>query len=87
MHPVLVFLLLALALAANACVFLPRVAAAAPHFDFPFHRIGARIGMLALLLGFVRPATCGSPTAPAWDTGWRAAPSCRRWRRAHSSGS
>jgi membrane protease YdiL (CAAX protease family) len=24
-----------------------------PHFDFPFHRIGERIGMLALLLGLV----------------------------------
>ncbi len=24
-----------------------------PHFDFPFHRIGERIGMLALLVGFV----------------------------------
>ena len=24
-----------------------------PHFDFPFHRIGERIGMLALLLGFL----------------------------------
>jgi membrane protease YdiL (CAAX protease family) len=24
-----------------------------PHFDFPFHRIGARIGMLALLVGFI----------------------------------
>src|ERR1700724_2004878 len=27
-----------------------------PHFDFPFHRIGERIGMLALLLGFVAVA-------------------------------
>lgn len=24
-----------------------------PHFDFPFHRIGERIGMLALLIGFI----------------------------------
>jgi membrane protease YdiL (CAAX protease family) len=24
-----------------------------PHFDFPFHRIGERIGMLGLLVGFV----------------------------------
>ncbi|MBS0364500.1 MAG: CPBP family intramembrane metalloprotease [Proteobacteria bacterium] len=24
-----------------------------PHFDFPFHRIGARIGMLVLLAGFL----------------------------------
>jgi len=24
-----------------------------PHFDFPFHRIGERIGMVALLVGFV----------------------------------
>src|SRR5580692_11037067 len=27
-----------------------------PHFDFPFHRIGERVGMLALLLGFVAVA-------------------------------
>ena len=27
-----------------------------PHFDFPFHRIGERIGMLALLLGLVLTA-------------------------------
>jgi membrane protease YdiL (CAAX protease family) len=24
-----------------------------PHFDFPFHRIGERVGMLALLVGFM----------------------------------
>src|SRR5579862_9185447 len=24
-----------------------------PHFDFPFHRIGERIGMLGLLVGFI----------------------------------
>ena len=24
-----------------------------PHFDFPFHRIASRVGMLALLIGFV----------------------------------
>jgi hypothetical protein len=27
-----------------------------PHFNFPFHRIGERIGMLALLVGFVLTA-------------------------------
>ncbi len=27
-----------------------------PHFDFPFHRIGERIGMLALLAGFLLTA-------------------------------
>jgi uncharacterized protein len=27
-----------------------------PHFDFPFHRIGERIGMLALLLGLILTA-------------------------------
>src|SRR5580704_11909956 len=27
-----------------------------PHFNFPFHRIGERIGMLALLLGFIAVA-------------------------------
>jgi membrane protease YdiL (CAAX protease family) len=27
-----------------------------PHFDFPFHRIGERIGMLALVIGFITVA-------------------------------
>jgi uncharacterized protein len=27
-----------------------------PHFDFPFHRIASRVGMLALLLGFISVA-------------------------------
>jgi hypothetical protein len=27
-----------------------------PHFDFPFHRIASRVGMLALLIGFVSVA-------------------------------
>jgi uncharacterized protein len=27
-----------------------------PHFDFPFHRIASRVGMLALLVGFVSVA-------------------------------
>src|SRR5471030_923389 len=27
-----------------------------PHFDFPFHRIAGRVGMLALLIGFVSVA-------------------------------
>ena len=27
-----------------------------PHFDFPFHRVASRIGMLALLVGFISVA-------------------------------
>ena len=27
-----------------------------PHFDFPFHRIASRVGMLALLVGFIAAA-------------------------------
>src|SRR5476651_2665057 len=27
-----------------------------PHFNFPFHRIAARVGMLALVIGFVSVA-------------------------------
>src|SRR5471032_785648 len=27
-----------------------------PHFDFPFHRIASRVGMLALIIGFVSVA-------------------------------
>jgi membrane protease YdiL (CAAX protease family) len=46
-------LLMALALAAIAVFSYPAWLLLHPHFDFPFHRIGARIGMLALLLGFV----------------------------------
>ena len=34
-----------------------------PHFDFPFHRIGERIGMLALAIGFVLVAR----RAGLWD--------------------
>src|SRR6476469_7608425 len=45
-------LLMALALAAIAVFSYPAWLLLHPHFDFPFHRIGARIGMLALLLGF-----------------------------------
>jgi CAAX protease family protein len=45
--------LMALALAAVALGTWPAWLLLHPHFDFPFHRIGERIGMLALLLGFV----------------------------------
>jgi membrane protease YdiL (CAAX protease family) len=40
-------------LAAIAAFTYPAWLLLHPHFDFPFHRIGERIGMLALLLGFV----------------------------------
>ena len=45
--------LMALALAAIAAFTYPAWLLLHPHFDFPFHRIGERIGMLALLVGFV----------------------------------
>ena len=48
--------LIALALAAIAAFTYPAWLLLHPHFDFPFHRIGERIGMLALLLGFVAVA-------------------------------
>jgi membrane protease YdiL (CAAX protease family) len=40
-------------LAAMAAFTYPAWVLLHPHFDFPFHRIGERIGMLALLCGFV----------------------------------
>jgi len=40
-------------LAAIAAFTYPAWLLLHPHFDFPFHRIGERIGMLVLLLGFV----------------------------------
>jgi hypothetical protein len=46
-------LMMALALAAIAACSYPAWLLLHPHFDFPFHRIGERIGMLALLAGFV----------------------------------
>ncbi len=45
--------LIAAALAAIAVFTYPAWLLLHPHFDFPFHRIGERIGMLALLVGFV----------------------------------
>jgi CAAX protease family protein len=46
-------LLIAVSLAAMAGLTYPAWLLLHPHFDFPFHRIGERIGMLAFLLGFV----------------------------------
>ena len=46
-------LLMAIALAAVALFAYPAWALLHPHFDFPFHRIAERLGMLALLVGFV----------------------------------
>lgn len=49
-----IFLGLILAgLAALALFAYPAWLLLHPHFDFPFHRIAGRIGMLALLIGFV----------------------------------
>jgi len=45
--------LMMLALAAVALFAYPAWTLLHPHFDFPFHRIGERVGMLALLLGFL----------------------------------
>lgn len=45
-----------LMLAALACVGIftyPAWLLLHPHFDFPFHRIGDRIGLLALVIGFI----------------------------------
>ncbi len=41
------------ALAAAALLAWPAWTLLHPHFDFPFHRIAERIGMLALLAGFL----------------------------------
>ena len=46
-------LLIALSLAAMAALTYPAWLLLHPHFDFPFHRIGERIGMLAFLGGFL----------------------------------
>jgi uncharacterized protein len=48
--------LFVLGFAAIAVFTYPAWALLHPHFDFPFHRIGERIGMLALLLGLVLTA-------------------------------
>src|SRR5260370_9972179 len=45
--------LMVAALAAIAVFTYPAWLLLHPHFDFPFHRIGERIGMLALGLGFL----------------------------------
>jgi hypothetical protein len=45
--------LVALGFAAIALFTYPAWLVLHPHFDFPFHRIGERIGMLALLIAFV----------------------------------
>ena len=46
-------LLIAVSLGAMAAFTYPAWLVLHPHFDFPFHRIGERIGMLAFLLGFL----------------------------------
>jgi membrane protease YdiL (CAAX protease family) len=46
-------LMMAAALAAIALLTYPAWTLLHPYFDFPFHRVGDRIGMLALLLGFL----------------------------------
>ncbi|HUO20341.1 MAG TPA: CPBP family intramembrane glutamic endopeptidase [Steroidobacteraceae bacterium] len=45
--------LLAAALAVVALCTYPAWLLLHPHFDFPFHRIGERLGMLALAAGFI----------------------------------
>jgi uncharacterized protein len=54
MRAFLLFLgLMIAALAAIAVFTYPAWLLLHPHFNFPFHRLGERIGMLALLIGFV----------------------------------
>jgi hypothetical protein len=48
--------LLAAAFAAMALCAYPAWLLLHPYFDFPFHRIASRVGMLALLIGFVSVA-------------------------------
>src|SRR5580658_5669406 len=48
--------LMVAAAAAIALLTYPAWLLLHPHFDFPFHRIGERIGMLALLLGLILTA-------------------------------
>jgi uncharacterized protein len=48
--------LLFAAFAAMALFAYPAWLLLHPHFDFPFHRIASRVGMLALLIGFVSVA-------------------------------
>ena len=50
---VLFFGLMLAALASIAVFTYPAWLLLHPHFDFPFHRIGERIGMLALVIGFI----------------------------------
>jgi membrane protease YdiL (CAAX protease family) len=49
----LFFGLMLAALASIAVFTYPAWLLLHPHFDFPFHRIGERIGMLALVIGFI----------------------------------
>ena len=52
----LFFGLMLAALAAVAVFSYPAWLLLHPHFDFPFHRIGERIGLLALVIGFILAA-------------------------------
>jgi membrane protease YdiL (CAAX protease family) len=47
------FGLILLGLAGIAALSYPAWLLLSPHFDFPFHRIASRIGMLIVLIGFV----------------------------------
>lgn len=54
MRAFLLFFGLMLAALASVAVFTyPAWLLLHPHFDWPFHRIGERIGMLALVIGFI----------------------------------
>ncbi len=59
----LFFGLMVAALASIAVLTYPAWWLLHPHFDFPFHRIGERIGMLALAIGFFMVAR----RAGLWD--------------------
>src|SRR3569833_4621162 len=54
MRAFLLFFGLMLAALASVAIFTyPAWLLLHPHFDWPFHRIGERIGMLALVIGFI----------------------------------
>jgi uncharacterized protein len=57
MRAFLLFFGLMLAALASVAIFTyPAWLLLHPHFDWPFHRIGERIGMLALVIGFIMVA-------------------------------
>ncbi len=56
--------LITMALLSIAALAYPAWLLLHPHFDFPFHRIGERVGLITLIIGFVALARW----ANLWDT-------------------